>query len=179
LTVELVPATCWYSNVRTAVTQGDWDRIRHQVYDRAGHRCEICGGHGPKPRVHCHEIWTYDDHEHIQRLVDLIALCPYCHEVKHLGHANTTGHGDRARQWLAKINHWTAHQADAYLEHQFAIWEQRSLHDGRQTWSSSPPTGSPSAERPSSSSAPTRSSSKLDTNRPTSVSRSCTPSSGW
>jgi hypothetical protein len=41
LTVELVPATCWYANVRTAVTQGDWDRIRHRVYDRAEHRCEI------------------------------------------------------------------------------------------------------------------------------------------
>jgi hypothetical protein len=129
LTVALVPATCWYANVRTAVTQGDWDRIRHRVYDRAGHRCEICGGHGRKPRVHCHEIWTYDDHRHIQRLVDLIALCPYCHEVKHLGHANTSGHGDRARRWLGNINHWTAHQADAYLEHQFAIWEHRSRHD--------------------------------------------------
>src|SRR5450755_4554229 len=41
LTVELVPATCWHANVRTAVTQGDWDRIRHRVYDRAEHRCEI------------------------------------------------------------------------------------------------------------------------------------------
>ena len=32
------------------------DIIRKKVYDRAGHRCEICRTH----RVEAHEEWSYD-----------------------------------------------------------------------------------------------------------------------
>ena len=49
LTVELVPQTCWFSNVRSEVTSADWNRIRRYVYERAGHSCEICGGSAPSP----------------------------------------------------------------------------------------------------------------------------------
>jgi hypothetical protein len=48
LTIELVPQTCWFSNVRDRVSREDWDRIRKQVYKRSGQCCEVCGGRGRK-----------------------------------------------------------------------------------------------------------------------------------
>lgn len=68
LTIELVPNTCWYSNVRSNVAKKDWDTLRYHTYKQASHRCEICGGVGQQHPVECHEIWDYDDQQHIQTL---------------------------------------------------------------------------------------------------------------
>lgn len=57
LTIELVPKTCWFSNVRDRVSRQDWDRIRSQVYEQADRRCEVCGGRGSRHPVECHEVW--------------------------------------------------------------------------------------------------------------------------
>lgn len=51
LAVELVPRSSWYSNVRSHVSDAEWDRLRKPVYQRAGSRCEICGGRGPRGEV--------------------------------------------------------------------------------------------------------------------------------
>jgi len=82
LTVELVPSTCWYTNVRSNVSKAVWDRLRGEVAADAGNRCEVCGGRGRRWPVECHEMWDYDDDRKIQRLERLVALCPACHEVK-------------------------------------------------------------------------------------------------
>jgi len=44
LFVDLIPRTCWFTNVRTCVTQQDWERLRRPIFRRAGHVCEACGG---------------------------------------------------------------------------------------------------------------------------------------
>ena len=80
LTIELVPQTCWFSNVRLEVGTAEWDRLRKLASDAAEDRCQVCGGRGPK----------------------LIALCPACHEVKHIGLANIKGQGNIAARHLAK-----------------------------------------------------------------------------
>jgi hypothetical protein len=59
----------------------------------------------------------------------MIALCPYCHEVKHIGNANVRGRGEHARAWLGQINQWNEHQLDLYLAYVFEVWEERSLHE--------------------------------------------------
>ena len=41
LTVELVPRTCWFSNVRSEISAADWDRRREMTAEGAGHRCEV------------------------------------------------------------------------------------------------------------------------------------------
>ena len=127
LTIELVPKTSWYSNVRSNVSEADWDRLRRPVYGRARSRCEICGGRGPKHAVECHEVWQYDDVAGIQRLVDLIALCPSCHGVKHLGRSHLKGRGDDAIEQLMRVNGWTATRAEAYVDLVLDIWKLRSL----------------------------------------------------
>ncbi len=126
LTVELVPKTSWYNNVRALVDELGWDRIRRQVYRQADYRCEICGGRGPEHPVECHEVWRYDDRTRMQMLVRMIALCPACHQVKHLGFANVKGKGQQARAHLARVNGWTLEQADAHISEAFRVWAQRS-----------------------------------------------------
>jgi hypothetical protein len=100
LTVELVPKTSWYNNVRALVDELGWDRIRRQVYRQADYRCEVCGGRGPEHPVECHEVWRYDDRTRVQALVRMIALCPSCHRVKHMGFARVRGTSVQAREHL-------------------------------------------------------------------------------
>jgi hypothetical protein len=82
LSIELVPATSWFDNLRSLLPPAEWDALRKATSQAAGHRCEICGGRGPKWPVECHERWQYDDATHVQTLTGLIALCPECHRVK-------------------------------------------------------------------------------------------------
>lgn len=128
LTIELVPKTAWYRNVRSNVSKAEWDRLRKIIFSRAGHVCEICGGRGPKWPVECHEVFEYDDERHIQRLVRLIALCPSCHEVKHIGLANVRGRGEKATAHLARVNSWSIADAQLYIEGCFETWLRRSRH---------------------------------------------------
>lgn len=126
LTIELVPKTCWYSNVRSNVPKDEWDIIRRQAYKDAGNVCEICGGVGRRHPVECHEVWSYDNKNKIQTLVRMTALCPSCHEVKHIGRAQIYGRLSRARSHLMHVNDWDRVTADAYIDHQFSVWSDRS-----------------------------------------------------
>ena len=128
LTIELVPETCWYSNLRSELSQRDWDILRKESYRKANYCCEVCGGKGSKHPVECHEIWEFDDKNKTQTLKGLISLCPACHEVKHIGLAEIKGRGDIARAHLAKTNGWNIDQAQRYINTSFDIWNERSNH---------------------------------------------------
>ena len=131
LSVELVPATCWSSNLRSELPRPAWDVLRRRSYRDAGYRCEVCGGRGPAHPVECHEEWSYDDAALVQRLVRMVALCPGCHEVKHLGRAHAIGRGEGARAHLARVNGWDQATTADYVEAVFAQWESRSTHEWR------------------------------------------------
>lgn len=133
LTVELVPSTCWFSNVRSTVKPAEWDKIRKLSYEKAGHKCEICNGSGKnqgyKHHVECHEIWDYNDKTRVQKLLGLISLCPKCHQVKHIGRTTAIGLQAQAFQHLESVNGWdhfdvVSHLAEAFKEH-----EERSKHE--------------------------------------------------
>lgn len=128
LTVELVPRTSWYTNVRSNVSRAEWEACKRFVKERSGSRCEICGGVGSRYPVDCHEIWEYDDERGIQTLVGLIALCPRCHEVKHLGRTMGMGNGERAIAHLMRVNEWDEYETEVYCQIVFRIWELRSTH---------------------------------------------------
>lgn len=127
LTIELVPKTCWFANVRSEVSPAVWGVIKRKVYKKAQHRCEICNGKGSKWPVECHEVWKYKDG--VQKLVRMIALCPDCHEVKHFGFAQINGHADRALKKLMAVNGWDKTEATEYVEKAFQIWEKRSCKE--------------------------------------------------
>ena len=127
LTIELVPKTSWFTNLRSIVSKEQWDKIRNKVYWKAGYKCEICGGKGRKWPVECHEIWQYDDDNHVQTLVGLIALCPACHKVKHAGLAKIQGDEELVIEQLMKVNEMTREEAMTYIEEAFEVWRQRGV----------------------------------------------------
>ena len=128
LTIELVPKTAWYKNVRSEVSKDRWDELRKECYRNANYKCEVCGGTGPKWPVECHEIWHYDDINKKQTLTGLIALCPDCHTVKHPGLAQIKGKFDVVIDQLMSVNDMEYWEATAYVEQAFNVWEERSQH---------------------------------------------------
>jgi hypothetical protein len=130
LTIELVPESSFFNNVRSAVTTKEWDIIKKKCYKKAGYKCEICGdtglNQGKDYPVECHEIWEYDDKLHNQTLKGFIALCPQCHQVKHVGFARINGKEPEVIRQLMKVNKMTSTMADNYIIESFKIWEKRS-----------------------------------------------------
>lgn len=129
LTIELVPQSTWYNNVRSNVEAMLWEKLKKSTAEKAKHRCEICGGRGRKWPVECHEIWHYDDIEHVQKLLGLIALCPACHSVKHIGCASVQGKLPSAMRHLMRVNNWSNNEALSYIDKQFEIWKARSQYE--------------------------------------------------
>jgi hypothetical protein len=84
LEVELVPRTAWGKNLRTQLPRREWEKIRTNVCAYQGNKCGICEAEG---RLICHEIWEYDDRNHVQKLTGFMAVCHMCNNVIHLGHA--------------------------------------------------------------------------------------------
>ena len=128
LTIELVPTTCWFSNVRSQVRHTDWEKLKKYTFKTAGHRCEVCRGTGKQWPVECHEIWHFDDKRKTQTLKGLIALCPPCNQVKRISFATWQGKGDEAAAHLGQVNQWKPDQAQHYIDEQFQRWRERSLH---------------------------------------------------
>lgn len=130
LTIEMVPSTSWYSNVRSNVTTEKWDAIRRKCYSRANNKCEICGDVGTNQgfvhKVECHEIWDYDDSTLTQKLIGLIALCPYCHKTKHVGLATIRGEEEIVIKQLMKVNKITRKAAKEYITKSFEKYHNRS-----------------------------------------------------
>lgn len=126
LSIELVPQSCWFSNLRDHLTSSQWEKVKKDTFKKAENRCEICLGVGKKWPVECHEIWNYDDKNNIQKLIGTIALCPSCHMVKHIGYASVVGKMDVARKHLIKVNQMTKFQAESYIEQCFNVFDRRS-----------------------------------------------------
>jgi hypothetical protein len=129
LTIELVPEPCWYNNMRKVLTPDQWDTVRREVYQRYHRICGICGAQNTQ--LSCHEIWAYDDAQHIQKLTGFIALCELCHHVKHIGYAGIlVSEGKLDMQ--AIIDHFcrvNSCSKDAFTRHEtaaFALWEKRN-----------------------------------------------------
>ncbi len=126
LTIELVPQTAWFSNLRSELSKEWWDKLRKEAYRQAGYQCEICGGRGEKWPVECHEKWAYDDQKKIQTLLGLVALCPSCHRVKHIGLATMQGKLPEAVDHLMLVNDMTEKEAVQCVGDAIAVNTERS-----------------------------------------------------
>jgi hypothetical protein len=84
LTIELIPESAWGENLRKYLPKEIWEKIRKEVFRKANYKCSICGKRG---KLHCHEVWEYDDQNHILKLKGFMALCENCHLIKHWGMA--------------------------------------------------------------------------------------------
>lgn len=129
LFVDLVPQTCWFTNVRSCVDGRDWERLRRMITRRAGQRCEICGAAEDREQkrwLEAHERWTFDEAARVQTLKRLICLCTDCHTVTHYGYAQVRGVEARAFAHLVKVTGMTEPQAREHVRTAFAVWERRS-----------------------------------------------------
>ncbi len=132
LFVDLIPRSCWFSNVRTCVRRQDWDVIRQQVYGRAGHRCECCGvaenAAAPATSMEAHERWSYTSQggANVQKLERLVCLCHACHEATHMGLARVKGRESEAVRHLMQVRGWTYEQAHSHISAAFQLWRGRN-----------------------------------------------------
>ncbi len=120
LNFELVPDSCWYSNLRSQLPKEVWDRIRKKAYARAGGKCMLCGA--PTARLEAHEQWEYDDAGGVQKLVNVIAVCRACHEVIHIGRTQLMGREREACEHYIKVNGCT------YAEYRKALGQANEEH---------------------------------------------------
>lgn len=131
LQIELVPSTAWFKNLRSEFSKNEWDIIRHFVYARANHQCEICGDTGKNQgynhAVEAHEEWYYVNG--VQSLAKITALCPLCHKCKHAGLAQIRGEIDIVITHLCKVNQITKQVAVKQLNNAFNLWQARSRQD--------------------------------------------------
>lgn len=123
LKFELVPDSCWYSNLRSLLSKKEWDYIRHDAYDRANGKCMICGR--KVTRLEAHERWEYDMENAVQKLTDVIAVCSMCHSAIHIGRSQLIGRGEIAENWYMKVN------GVKYYELRADLGEANELHKKR------------------------------------------------
>jgi hypothetical protein len=131
LELELVPSTSWGDNLRSRLSRSEWDVVRRTTYRKANFICEICGGVGPRHPVEAHEVWSYDDVNHVQTLVGMIALCPNCHQAKHIGRTLSVADEatqDRVLQHIMRVNRWPHGLLLLALEVAFTQHAERSQH---------------------------------------------------
>lgn len=129
LGINLIPKTSWYNNLRSNFSKEEWDVLRRDCYEKAGHRCEICGGSGKEQGfnwpVECHEVWDFSV-KGTQRLIRLIALCPICHKCQHPGLAKIKGEYANVVKHYAKVNEITEEESEEDFDEAFTEWHERN-----------------------------------------------------
>ncbi len=123
LEFELVPDGCWYSNLRSVLKKEQWDIVRKDAYARAKGKCMICGA--PCSRLEAHEKWSYNETLAIQKLEDVIAVCPQCHAVIHIGRTQLKGDEKAACEHFMKVN------GVSYAEYRKTLGEANTVHARR------------------------------------------------
>jgi hypothetical protein len=131
LTIELVPSTCWFANLRDVLTPAAWEALRKQVIAASGRRCAICGASG---RLHCHEVWDYDDAARVQTLRGFLALCATCHHVKHIGMAGILASQgklsyERVVEHFLRVNGCDRATFQRHYREAMETWRERSRHE--------------------------------------------------
>ncbi|MCQ2387681.1 MAG: HNH endonuclease [Clostridia bacterium] len=102
LKIELVPDSCWYSNLRSLLSKAQWDFIKKDAKERAQGKCAICGKKTDK--LEAHEQWAYDESKGIQKLANVISVCKDCHSVIHMGRTSLVGNLQKAEDHYMKVN---------------------------------------------------------------------------
>ncbi|MDN5750607.1 MAG: DUF5710 domain-containing protein, partial [Pseudonocardia sp.] len=129
LFVDMIPTGAWFTQIRTAVSGQDWERLRRMLERRAGGRCEICQA-GPDPSIgrpmEAHERFAYDEATNRQVLTRLLWICSDCHQATHFGLAEVRGQRDLALAHLRAVTGMSAEQAEAHIAAAYAVWRTRS-----------------------------------------------------
>ncbi len=102
LNFELVPDSCWYSNLRSALPKNLWEIIKKDAKIRAKGKCAICGRE--TARLEAHEKWSYDEEKGVQKLEDVISICHDCHSAIHIERTALLGDEKKAEDHYMRVN---------------------------------------------------------------------------
>jgi len=123
LTVEPVPPTSAYASLANLLPRELWDRLRREAYRRAGYCCQICR---KRARLHCHEVWCFNDRAECQTLLGFEALCEDCHRVKHIFPIRNREEYIRSLRHLVEVNGFSAEELTRYMQAAFQRYVARS-----------------------------------------------------
>jgi len=124
--LELLPATCVFSNLRTELSSDEWHLLEDKLCKGENKVCAACGYRDYKKSLRLFVDWTYEDENHIQRLRSLIPLCQTCYDVRRI--SNFDDISNNLIEHLAKLNDFSLEKAEAYLEACIAKKKERSKH---------------------------------------------------
>lgn len=135
LSVELVPSTVWYSSLYRLLPTEVWNDIRNEIIRQNGRKCQICGE--TEGKMNLHEIWKYDDANHVQKLEGFILLCEMCHHVKHIGLAGILANEgkldyDEVMKHFCRVNNCSKTDFKKHVDEAFETWGERSKHSWKQ-----------------------------------------------
>ena len=145
LTIELVPSTVWYLSIyqfyKKARQPQKWHEIKKGLFEKEGRFCWICREESAK--LEAHEIWSYDDIRHIQKLEGIHHLCHFCHKIKHIGLWLHTQDGERMLKkegflkediirHFCKVNGCSWEEFKRQEDEAFRVWKQRSRFQWKQ-----------------------------------------------
>ena len=119
LKIELLPKGAWGNDFSRTLAKKDWDTLRKTCYEKANHRCAICGFETDD--LDAHEVWDFDIETKTQTLRDIIAICSKCHGVKHIRNSQRLGFGENAKRHFMEVNNcneleFAKHLAKAQME---------------------------------------------------------------
>ena len=135
LTAELVPKTAWNKSLSELLPRKAWNGIRENIIRNNGKKCQICGE--TEGLMSLHEIWSYDDLKHVQKLDGFILLCSLCHNVKHIGLAGILAKQgkldfNKVNKHFCSVNGCSEKEFKEHVKDAFAIWRERSQYQWTQ-----------------------------------------------
>lgn len=125
LRVDLIPRTCWFTNVRYCISPSDWIGLRKYIVERVDNMCECCNFRTSS--IEAHERWSYNNN--IQKLERIVALCHDCHQSTHIGFADINGNGEEARKHLKQVLSLDDDECVIHVDNAYEIWRERSDTD--------------------------------------------------
>lgn len=129
LYLDLIPASCWFVNVRYCIEQEDWQRLGTGVRERAGHKCEICQAEEDKDAgifLEAHKRWEFIEATGEQILRRIICLCSLCHRTNHYGYAQVVGQEPLVRKHFMSVNGCTLGELNDHVQEAFELWRLRN-----------------------------------------------------
>lgn len=124
LTIDLLPKGAWNNDFSKTLPKKEWDILRNACYEKANHKCEICGF--ATDNLDAHEVWDFDIKTKTQTLVDILALCSKCHGVKHYRNSTRLGYDEEAKQHFMNVNNCGEMEFAAHLVQAQMDFEERS-----------------------------------------------------
>jgi len=132
LEVHLVPEKSFGANLRTKMGSS-WSKLSRNIRDRHQRTCDICGWKEDAQRkkyTHLHEVWHYDDENHVQTLAEFECVCPTCHAVHHWGYSQLRGMNmKKLTEHACRINGCTREEWKTHVDESRKKWQERSTHE--------------------------------------------------